>query len=252
MSSQELLQLFNEHYSRLGVRNVSCGMLRRIGKTHCLKLMIMQLFEETRSNQTDVTNIIVITPTLDMGRHGYQDFLQQRIVQNYTPQTIQRIPDSGFNGVRADGMNFFADEVPNAEQLLNDHFQNANFIAGFYSEESRFFQERNQQTEQERITQLFDDNLISREAVIRHLGLSTDEAAERFQQLGEAIAQPLRQRLDYESIARSALNVQPLPEGALPNYEIPDLPNYETSYELKNVEIKIDEKNKYKFMQRML
>ena len=37
--------------------------------------------------------------------------------------------------------------------------------------------------------------------------------------LASTMASPIRTRIDYQAVGRSALVVQPLPEGALPSYE---------------------------------
>jgi len=55
----------------------------------------------------------------------------------------------------------------------------------------------------------------SKKLLIRIMLLTSDGK----QKLANSMAQPLRTRTDYESVARRAFVVEPLPEGALPVYD---------------------------------
>jgi hypothetical protein len=103
------------------IRNVNCGSLRRIGKTTTLKNLIRSF----KNENWDVTTVLLIPR--NSHREIYND-ISQSIDVIETPSEFIR------NMGRGQQIAVFADEVPNAEILVNQN-QNGriNFVAGFYS-----------------------------------------------------------------------------------------------------------------------
>jgi hypothetical protein len=98
-------------------RNINCGSLRRIGKTHTLR----RIMSEFRA-QDAVRRIILIVPTMNY-RAAYEEL--------YHDGTINLII-SNQNQLRGQANAYlFADEVPVIEQLNPN--SGVEFIAGFYS-----------------------------------------------------------------------------------------------------------------------
>lgn len=126
MSAEELRQ-FQEYISMSqGIRNINCGFLRRIGKTHCLISMIQ------------MTNppVFLFVPTREMAS-AYNNIRSNidRICVIQTPvtyATYQELCNLTRSVSRDSLINAYSDEIPGFEDAImrNPHY---NYIAGFYS-----------------------------------------------------------------------------------------------------------------------
>lgn len=106
-----------------GIRNINCGQLRRIGKTHTLIQMIR---EYDRNHPQRNEHIVVVVPNEGLGE------LYQRLIRERCLDRIVVVSDME-RQLRGTPSVIFADEVPNIEQIIvrSNLWE---FIAGFYND----------------------------------------------------------------------------------------------------------------------
>ena len=116
--ADRLRWLLKEYYPRMGIKNINCGILRGIGKTHCLRQLIEE--EGTKENP-----IYIMVRTLGVAKTIYGDLIKKRICRPVTPNCLERL-----EGVWAE---IYSDEVPEAEKLLL-RFPHCKYLGGFYND----------------------------------------------------------------------------------------------------------------------
>ena len=117
MSVEELIQQLEYYRNTLNIRNINCGMLRRIGKTEALKRIIKQYY----AMHPEITIYILVRNRSMIIEYNLEMLNIARILSIAELQHMQ-----SFRGQM--NVAFFADEIPNAEILFGE-----NFVAGFYS-----------------------------------------------------------------------------------------------------------------------
>jgi hypothetical protein len=118
MSADELKIIWQYHKNTGNVLNINCGQLRNIGKTECIK----RLMDDSRNE------IMILTPYSQQ----YQSQIAHQIFAIWTKFGSEF---TQYYRGKSDQIDAFADEVPNAERIVNSlGRQNIKFIAGFYSD----------------------------------------------------------------------------------------------------------------------
>lgn len=136
MAEQELRELLNFYTRAQNIRNIDCGMLRRIGKTELLKKLMREHKAENPQDQ-----IVLLTATADMAL-SYRQEIAQNIISYCLTQ------DSIHSARPYTNVAIFSDEIERAEELT-ERFRDGVFVAGFYST-SRAVQERTRREQEER------------------------------------------------------------------------------------------------------
>lgn len=171
MSVENLIFMYNQ-INRGCPRNIDCGVLRRIGKTSCIKQLIQNSHRNYQEN-------IVLVPSTSFSQ-VYRDIAPTFVVSPWLPIEVSRM--ELLQTLRGADIRYFiyADEVRNAEEIVEGlDPRRAIFEVGFYSmpyDQRRRIPERTR-SERERLTryeQLTFDELRSAERY---------EIAERRQQL---------------------------------------------------------------------
>lgn len=160
-------------------RNIDCGVLRRIGKTSCIKQLIQNSHRSLEEN-------IVLVPSRNYSEE-YRGIAQTFVVSPFVPIEVSRMELSQV--LRADTRCFvYADEVRNAEEIVGT-LNNTRLVfeVGFYSipYDYRRRQPEHSRNERERLT--------------RHEQLTFDELrrAERYETAQR------RQQLSFDEVRRA-------------------------------------------------
>lgn len=175
MSVENLMFMYNQIQHGCP-RNIDCGVLRRIGKTSCIKQLIQNSHRSYQEN-------IVLVPAQSYTQE-YRDIAPTFVISPWLPIEVSRM--ELLQVLRGADTRYFiyADEVRNAEEIIESFEpRRAVFEAGFYSipyDQRRRIPERTR-NERERLTrheQLTFDELRRAEryeAAERHQQISFDE-----------------------------------------------------------------------------
>jgi len=109
-----------------GIRNINCGYLRQVGKTHLLKKIIRN-FKKVNPDKT----IILITISLSYFKQRYPDLIAENIVN--IGLSLEDL-NSNLIGQERNNILIFSDEIDNIEPRLAGLGFLECYVCGFYSE----------------------------------------------------------------------------------------------------------------------
>jgi hypothetical protein len=119
MSAYELMLIWQYHKNVGDVLNINCGQLKNIGKTECIRKLLNNSLNE----------IMILTP--------YSQQYQSQIAHHQIIAIWTKFGSefTQYYRGKSNQIDAFADEVPNAEKIVNSlRMPNIKFIAGFYSD----------------------------------------------------------------------------------------------------------------------
>jgi hypothetical protein len=115
-----LLENYAINSETRGIKNINCGILRRIGKTTTL----IQMIKEYRSEHPEVFIILIIR--IMQNARMYTELTKTGVVNKIT--TLQKLENIHSIGKRA----FFSDGVYDADKVVGKLYGAETYIGGFY------------------------------------------------------------------------------------------------------------------------
>lgn len=118
-----------DYYQTIGVRNICCEGLRRVGKTATIHILVQELFERALEiGGNSITNLpILLVPNENVGRLYKELYKKDKIRFIVKSSQLKHGYYRGYTNP------ILSDEVPDAEHIVNRTGFSRYYIGGFYS-----------------------------------------------------------------------------------------------------------------------